>query len=239
MAKDRVTDSSTERRARFAEAFAHDEGLDSAALLLGDWDDAGLSVAQGRAELDRIAALVRARCQGHPGDAANAIVETLFTDLIFVGNHADYYDPKNSFLGQVLTRRVGIPISLCVLTLEIARRLDVPAAGIAFPGHFLMRLGGNIIDPFHSGITLDQYDLQARLALSIGPETQLTEAHLAAVDKRAIIHRMLMNLAGVYGKRGDLVSSLEVLERLAIVDPHNAKLANDLDAMRSRVDDVN
>ena len=116
----------TSRLARFTAAVdrpAAEIELDVAALYIGDWDDDAIDVARARAELDRIAGLVAPRVAGDlPWSGARAIALTLFTDLGYRGNSADYYDPRNSFLSQVMARRTGIPITLSVLYLEVARR---------------------------------------------------------------------------------------------------------------------
>src|SRR5262245_7672889 len=126
-----------ERLARFRAAVdrpAEAIELDVAALTLGDWDGE-VDVAAARAELDAIAARVPA-----PRDHA-AISRTLYDDLGFHGNATDYYDPRNSFLADVLARRTGIPITLAVVFLEVARRVGLDARGVGFPGHFLVRVG--------------------------------------------------------------------------------------------------
>src|SRR5689334_13701420 len=88
--------------------------LDLAALYIGDWESE-VDVGSARAELDRIAGLAAARDDGEPWPASRALARTLFDDLGYRGNAADYYDPRNSFLGEVMTRRTGIPITLSVL----------------------------------------------------------------------------------------------------------------------------
>jgi regulator of sirC expression with transglutaminase-like and TPR domain len=211
--------------------------LDTAALSLGDWDG-DVDVAGGRAELDRIAALVLAATA--PGaDRADAMAATLFERLGFAGNTVEYFDPRNSFLGEVLARRTGIPITLSVVYLEVARRVGLPAHGVGFPGHFLVRIDRGVIDPFNGGIVLETPDLERLLEQTSGKDARLAEPHLATVTTPQILARMLLNLAGVYGRLGDLFRSLEVLERLALIDRDNPRLARDLEQLRARVGDLN
>jgi regulator of sirC expression with transglutaminase-like and TPR domain len=216
--------------------------LDLAALYIGDWEG-DVDVGSARAELDRIAGLAVPRDDGQPWPRARALAQTLFGDLGYRGNSADYYDPRNSFLGEVMTRRTGIPITLCVLYLEVARRAGVDARGIGFPGHFLVRVteadGELIVDPFSGGGALARPDLEALHKKMTGEDAVLDDQALAPVTKPQILARMLLNLAGVYGRNGDLFRSLEVLERLAVLDPDNPRLARDLEQLRSRVAGLN
>lgn len=214
--------------------------LDVAALSIGDWDG-DVDVAGARAELDRIAGLVRPRI-ARTG-TINALAETLFGDLGYRGNRADYYDPRNSFLAEVMTRRTGIPITLSVLYLEVARRLGVDARGVGFPGHFLVRVHDagteHLVDPFDGGAVLGPTELAELSERVAGKDTPLPDTALAAVTTPQILTRMLLNLAGIYGKAGNIFGSLEVMERLAVLDPANPRLARDLEKLRSTVAGLN
>lgn len=232
---------------RFAEAVAREgSALDHITLLLGDWDYPTLDVAQYRRQLDDIAVVVRQaveRLPLTPVARAQAISDVLFSQMRFRGNVEDYYDPRNSFLGQVLERRLGIPISLSVLFLEISRRVGVLAQGVNFPGHFLVRVADEdswrFLDAYDGGRLLSNAELSALLQRTAGPSATLEPSVLGAASKKQIVSRMLLNLAGIYGKQGDLVRSLSVLERLAILDPQNTKLARELSVLRTRVDNLN
>jgi regulator of sirC expression with transglutaminase-like and TPR domain len=235
------------RLARFTAAVdrpAAEIELDLAALYIGDWDDEAIDVTRARAELDRIAGLVAPRAADEvPWSGARAIALTLFTDLGYRGNSADYYDPRNSFLSQVMARRTGIPITLSVLYLEVARRAGIDARGVGFPGHFLVRVheAGDtlVVDPFNGGAALAPADLEALVKKIGGAEARLDDTLLAEASKPQILARMLLNLAGIYGKQGDLFRSLEVLERLHVLDRANPRLARDLEQLRSRVSALN
>lgn len=239
---------------RFAEVVQHDHDddieLDLAALLIGAWDYRDLDVARYRRTLDEIAAQAAAAIDAgasggvdRPAAAALALAKTLFGELGFRGNAADYYDPRNSFLAEVLDRRVGIPITLSVLYVEIARRVGVRARGVGFPGHFLVRVDGGaaplIIDPFAGGAELDRAGLESLHARFAGPDARFVDTMLAPSPKRQILARMLHNLGGIYGRAGDLFRSLEVLERLAALDPSNQDIDRELDRLRGQARSLN
>lgn len=234
---------------RFAEVIRPPETelrLDIAALLLGEWDEGEVDVPFYVRALDRLAEQAleaRDELQDRSFASARAVTRVLFVERGFRGNTEDYYDPRNSFLHQVLDRRVGIPISLSVLYLEVARRIGLTVSGVGFPGHFLIRAHDGdravVIDPFNGGAVLGKDDLQALLVRAVGPEAKLDPAHLAPVSKPAILTRMLVNLAGVYGKRGDLFRSLEVLERLHLLDAGNSKIERELEQLRRRCEELN
>ena len=232
--------------ARFAEVVSREDiPLDQAALLLGAWDHPLRDIDSYRDQLDEIASTASldvSRAAGGIG-RARAISDHLFDRLGFSGNAYDYYDPRNSFLTDVIDRRVGIPISLSVLYLEVARRVGVLAQGVNFPGHFLVRVAVEdawlFLDPFSAGRALTPADLEALLRKTTTPDAVLEPSVIAAATKRQIIARMLVNLAGIYGRTGDLPRSLDVLERLAILEPSNPRIARDLTQLRTRVDCLN
>jgi regulator of sirC expression with transglutaminase-like and TPR domain len=231
---------------RFIEVVAREDfPLDYAALLIGAWDHPERNVDTYRSQLDSIAGFAApevARANGGIG-RARAISDCLFERLGFCGNTDDYYDPRNSFLADVLDRRTGIPISLSVLYLEVARRVGVLAQGVNFPGHFLVRVAIEdawlFVDPFAGGRALTPADLEALLKKTTTPDAVLEPSVIAAASKRQILSRMLVNLAGIYGRQGDLVRSLDVLERLAVLEPSNPRIIKDLAQLRERVDGLN
>src|ERR1051325_2401403 len=192
---------------RFAEIVARDDfPLDHAALLIGAWDYPERDLAGYRDRLDAIASCAEpggARAPGGIG-RARAISDCLFDRLGFHGNTGDYYDPRNSFLCDVLDRRCGIPISLSVLYLEVARRVGVLAQGVNFPGHFLVRAATEaawlFIDPYSGGPDRrgrerPPSDLESLLRKTTTPTAVLEPSVIAAASKRQIVARMLVNLA--------------------------------------------
>jgi regulator of sirC expression with transglutaminase-like and TPR domain len=147
----------------------------------------------------------------------------------FRGNAVDYYDPGNSFLNVVLDRRVGLPITLCVVYLEVARRLGAPLRGVALPAHFVMKWplsskqGGDIfVDAFASAELLDAAGckkLVARVAEASGASLAFEPKWTSAVGPRAILTRILTNLKMLYLQRGETRLALEVVERLILLRP--------------------
>jgi regulator of sirC expression with transglutaminase-like and TPR domain len=231
---------------RFIETVAREDfPLDYAALLIGAWDYPQRDVDTYREQLDSIASFAAPEVERASSGIgrARAISDCLFERLGFCGNTDDYYDPRNSFLADVLDRRTGIPISLSVLYLEVARRVGVLAQGVNFPGHFLVRVAIEdawlFVDPFTGGRALTPADLEALLKKTTTPDAVLEPSVIAAASKRQILSRMLVNLAGIYGRQGDLVRSLDVLERLAVLEPSNPRIVKDLAQLRERVDGLN
>jgi regulator of sirC expression with transglutaminase-like and TPR domain len=227
---------------RFSEVVARDDfALDHAALLIGAWDYPERDLEAYRDMLDAIADRIGpdvARATNGIG-RARAISDWLFDRLGYTGNMDDYYDPRNSFLCDVIDRRIGIPISLSVLYLEVSRRVGVLAQGVNFPGHFLVRVAIEdawlFVDPYSRGRVLTPADLEQLLRKTTTPTAVLEPSVIAAASKRQIVARMLVNLAGIYGRNGDLPRSLDVLERLAVLEPSNPRIARDLTQLRERV----
>lgn len=145
----------------------------------------------------------------------------LFEDLGFSGEALDYYDPRNSYLSDVLDRRRGIPISLSLLYVHLARSVDLPAEGISFPGHFLVRMpvedGLIVLDPYHRGRSLGTEELRQRAWSAQAGERPDDEALIDLLepsDNRGIIARMLRNLKSIYVDREDWDRALRVADRL-------------------------
>jgi regulator of sirC expression with transglutaminase-like and TPR domain len=181
----------------------------------------------------------------------SALSEYLYDSCGFRGNQADYYDPRNSFLNDVLDRRLGVPITLSVVYIEVARRLGVRARGVGFPGHFLVRVEDDtrsesvIVDPFGRGGVLDKADLEKLLQRQDGSKPELSFSMLAPAPTRHILARMLMNLRAIYAIRGDYPRLLLVLDRLIDLIPDVANELRDrgllwakLGAPRAAIDDL-
>ena len=221
---------------RFAELMARDEAeidLARACLLLAQDAYPGLDVEGYLGEIERFAARLRGRLQGGRG-AEERVVELnqfLFDELGFHGNARDYYDPRNSYLNEVLDRRTGIPLTLSVLYLEVGRRIGLALEGVSFPGHFLVRLPlrGSmlVLDPFSGGEPQSETDLRARLrrvvpAGATGPvplEELPLDQFLEPAGKRQILARLLRNLKGIYREADKPERLLEVLNRMLMVAP--------------------
>jgi regulator of sirC expression with transglutaminase-like and TPR domain len=150
----------------------------------------------------------------------------LFEELGFGGNNDAYSDPRNSYLNDVFDRKLGIPITLAVVQMEIARRLDVPLDGISFPGHFLVRLpvddGILVMDPFNKGRSLSVDELRDRISSHFGgqsPDDGELLHILAPASHRAILLRMLRNLKALYVDRDDWERVARSSDRLLKIAP--------------------
>jgi len=192
--------------------------LDQACLLVSAHADPELPPARGLEELDRLADT----CRNPTLDALRA---HLFDDLGFSGNRTEYYDPRNSLLHEVLARRTGIPITLAVVVMEVGRRVGVPVAGVGMPGHFLLRDKVDptvFVDPF-DGQPLDAAACEERYRALRGPDAAFDPAFLEPVGPRAIVRRVLTNLALVYSRRRNRASLTWVLNLLAFLPDASAR----------------
>jgi regulator of sirC expression with transglutaminase-like and TPR domain len=174
--------------------------LDLATLLFAAHATPSLDVTARMQELDALA-------ESCPDTSVDGLLDHLFVKLGFTGNRDDYDDPRNSLLDQVLDRRLGIPITLSVLTIEVGRRLGLRLHGVGMPGHFLVgEPGGRFVDPFEGGRQLDVDGCRDQFHQVLGSDAPWHERYLAPVGKRAILVRMLSNLRQLYAAEGDLLS---------------------------------
>ena len=164
-----------------------------------------------------------------------AINQHLFEEVGYRGDRDEYYDPRNSYLNEVFERRLGNPISLALVQMEVARRLGVPLDGVSFPGHFLVRLpvddGVLVMDPFNRGRPLDEDELRRRARPHLGgeaPDDHALGQILHPASHRAILMRMLRNLHGVYTDRDDWERAARSADRILRLAPDNN------DALRDR-----
>src|SRR6266404_3700930 len=156
-----------------------------------------------------------------PDDYARvmALNEYLFGELRFVGNSVTYEDPRNSFLNEVLDRRTGIPITLAMVYMEVDRRAGLHVEGVNFPGHFLVRCQGQIIDTFHGGAILSEDACRVLLRRHEGEDATL-EPHLTGqATKRQILARMLVNLKQNYVQMNSFPQAKDITEVLLAIDP--------------------
>jgi regulator of sirC expression with transglutaminase-like and TPR domain len=180
------------------------------------------------ARLDSMAAEVRkvtGVCQ-EPHRLIAGLNEHLFRQLGFRGNSADYYDPKNSFLNEVLDRRMGIPITLSTVYLEVGRRIGLSLHGVGMPGHFLVKYVGPseeiVIDPFGGGGIVAPPDCQRILDRISDGKVRFDPRMLSIVGTRQILARTLTNLKAIYFNQEEYGKALSIVERLLILYPHNA-----------------
>lgn len=166
------------------------------------------------------------------GARVDAINRYLFGELDFEGNREQYDDPRNSCLNEVMDRKKGIPITMALLYIEIARRAGVRAEGVNFPGHFLVRAmhdlhtdnpsEGLIVDPFHGGAILNEAECRQLLNRHMGEDAAFEPALLARATRRQILARMLLNLKRVYVRLHSFPQARDVTELLLAVDPSAA-----------------
>ena len=164
-----------------------------------------------------------------------AINRHLFDELGYAGDSEHYYDPRNSYINEVFDRRLGNPISLALVQIEVARRLGVPLDGVSFPGHFLVRLpvddGVLVMDPFNRGRPLDEDELRQRARPHLNgeaPDDRALFQILNPATHRAILMRVLRNLHGVYAERDDWERASRSADRMLRLSPDNG------DALRDR-----
>ena len=203
--------------------------LAAGALAVSGLFQQALASAETLASLERLASEAGNRVlpQTDLFDKVRALNDFLFEEHGFAGNQDDFYDPRNSFLDQVLSRRLGIPITLAVLYVEIAGRLGLPAYGVGFPGHFLVRIGRGdtalMLDVYAGGVALPESELDQRLADLYGQGTLRIQSHpalLRPATKREILVRMLRNLTGIYRDRGERINRLAALTASLTLAPN-------------------
>lgn len=206
--------------------------LAEAALAIAAEEYTDLDIAGYLARLDEMGATLRRRLRPDisTGDSIRLLNHYLFEELGFSGNTENYYDPRNSFLNEVIERRLGIPITLSVIYIEVGRRIGLPLHGVSFPAHFLVkcvvREGAILLDPYSKGISLGLDDLVQRLKAwrgGIEPNSEMVKNMLASAGSREILARILRNLRGIYLKSGELTKALNASDRIVTLDPQSAE----------------
>lgn len=175
--------------------------------------------------LERFAQIIAGRIApgAAPEEAVEEVNRYLFDQLGFHGNRHDYYDPRNSFLNEVMDRRTGIPITLSVVYIEVARRLALPIYGVGLPSHFVLKYDDRVrvffIDPFHGGRILDRASCRETVEEIQGREVELLDTHFAAVGKREIVLRICNNLRAIYLAARQHRKALAVVEAALALAP--------------------
>jgi regulator of sirC expression with transglutaminase-like and TPR domain len=217
-----------------------DLGRAALTIALADYPD--LDIANYLRRIDELAVEVSQRC-GADADVFRSIAAlnyVLFKEQGFHGNRDDYYDPKNSFLNDVIDRKRGLPITLSILYIEVGQRIGLAIEGVGFPGHFLVKTKSQgeeiVIDPFNAGDVKSNEELQAMLDQIYGGKVRLDREFLAALPKKQILKRMLGNLKAIYGRADELVKMLAVLDRLIILDPGAVEEVRDRGAVYLRLE---
>ena len=180
-------------------------------------------------QLDDLAAAVRPRLypQASPEAAVTELAGYLFGECGFRGNQEEYYDPRNSYLNDVLERRTGIPITLSVVLIETGARLGLGIEGVGFPGHFLVRVAGSrgplLLDPFYGGRPIGERELLARYRTFVGSDAPaLPPDALATTGTPAILTRMLRNLLRAYLDQKHHAPALAAADLLLVLVPDSA-----------------
>jgi regulator of sirC expression with transglutaminase-like and TPR domain len=212
--------------------------LAEAALWIAADDLPGVDPTAYLARLDGLAERVRENSGEAHEDRAErcaALSYVLFHEEGYAGNLADYQDPRNSYLNEVMDRRVGLPITLSVIFLEVAQRVGLQAHGLNFPGHFLVAVhqaeGLVVLDPFHRGAVLTAEALRERWSKATRRAAPSLKRLLAPADRLQIVVRILNNLKLVYLQRDEVPRAIATVEKMVLVHPLGAEQHRDLGAL--------
>jgi regulator of sirC expression with transglutaminase-like and TPR domain len=210
------------------------------ALLLASDEYSDLDVAECLDWIDQFAADVSPRLIGDLRERTASLAAFLFEEQGFGGNERDYYDPRNSYLNDVLERRLGIPITLSVLAMAVGARAGIEVVGVGLPGHFIAKAVDDdeevLFDPFHGGQLLELEDCTRLVETVTGQSFDLTAEALEPVLLGAFVARMLTNLKGIYLKREDFHRAVRTMERLLILAPDDVIQRRDLGVALVRAD---
>ena len=215
-----------EVRERFALLMAQDPqtiSLDEAALLVAAEEYPRLDIAAHQERLDEMARALADRVarELEPRRLAQVLSDHLFGHLGFRGNVGDYYDPRNSYLNEVLDRRVGIPITLSIVYVTVGTRLGLPVAGVSFPGHFIVAYQASpqplFLDAFNEGRLLAESDFRLLSLEQFGPGTEVDPEVLRPATPQEVIARLLRNLKHIYVTREDFPRAVRCSERMLLV----------------------
>jgi regulator of sirC expression with transglutaminase-like and TPR domain len=231
---------------RFAQLLTREQfSLAEACLLLAQDEYPDIDVSRSLGQLDIMAATVRGRVarDAFPEQRIAALNHHLFEELQFSGNVDAYYDPRNSYLNEVLDRRTGIPITLSIVYLEVGRRVGLRLQGVSFPGHFLVKLrvrrGQLVLDPFSGGEPQSASALRSRL-VQLMPRARASEIDLDDVlepaSSRQIVARVLRNLKAIYLEAENYPRALAVMNRMLLTVPESAEELRDRGLVYEKLD---
>jgi len=221
-----------------------DDAIDLAegAFLIARDEYPALDISACRAQIDAMGDEVRPRVAeagSNPFAIIDALGMYLFRELGFRGNTEDYFDPRNSYLNDVLERRRGIPITLSIVYMAVAARAGVRVEGVGFPGHFLVRYADGerrvLIDPYHAGAVLLPDDCRRRLKTTFGRAMPLEDRYFATASSRQILVRVLGNLKHIYWKRRDHARTLRVIDRVLALKPGDPQSIRDRGVVHLRL----
>lgn len=231
----RTSDHRSTARRRLSELLATPEPFDlpEASFLVAAEEYPNLDIEQSLERVRLIAAEGARRVYAlqNPFARLDGIREYLFEEMGFRGNEEDYNDPRNSYLNEVLDRRLGIPLTLSILFVEVARAARFEALGVGLPGHFVTRVTYGdrtiFVDPYHGGRVITQDDCADLVRRTTGRISLFRPDMLEGVDERAMLARMLLNLKHIYLKREDFGRALSMVERLLLITPDDSSEIRD------------
>ncbi len=214
----------------------HDINLAEAALMLARIEYPALNIDDYLSKIQDIAEEINNRLpdKANAADILKQLNHVLFFEKGYEGNTSSYYDPRNSFLNDVIERKLGIPISLSILYIELGKALGLPLSGVSFPGHFLVKLeisdGAIVLDPYFGGISLDEEDIEERLRDYYGPNTSKSRSNgvLASSSNKDIILRVMRNLRNIYIEENNGIKALPLADLMVEIDDDR------LDALKAR-----
>lgn len=234
----------SEARRRFAayiERPAADMRLAEGALLIALEAYPDLDVDACLRRLDAMAETVSGNLgmELEPRRIVSRLNACLFKEHGLRGNRKEYYDPRNSFLNEVLDRKAGIPITLSIIYIDVGRSAGLPVSGVGLPGHFIVRYGAHpepfYVDPFHTGKFLSAADCAARVKEIYGRDLPWQDAFLEPVDDLRILSRVLNNLKVIYVRKGNHELALGAVERLVMLQPDEPSEIRDRGLLRAQL----
>lgn len=208
-----------------------DEKIDliRSALVIARTEYPVLDIEEYAGRIERLSRRAAALAAGLGGPGIRAALnQVMFEEANLRGNREDYYDPRNSFLNDVLDRGLGIPITLSILYMEVAKRVGFLLAGVGMPGHFLLKHYGDdgqetLIDCFNRGDILSRQDCQSRLDEIYSGEMAMRPEFLHPISRRQILTRMLNNLKTVYLSTRNFRKALVIADLILVIHPRSAE----------------
>ncbi|WP_187148958.1 SirB1 family protein [Candidatus Korobacter versatilis] len=224
------TRSVTEEFIALVRAEIEDDRIDllHASLTIARTEYPNLDIRNYVTRVEALASKVRSRLSPEAStiETVNTLNHVMFHEMNFRGNREDYYDPRNSFLNDVIERRLGIPITMSVLYMEVARRVGLPLVGVGMPGHFLLKVydveGRQIlIDPFNNGSMLNASECEQRMKEIYAGEVRFKPEFLLPVSRRQILTRMLNNLRHIYMTVRQFRKTLAIVDLVVAIYPRS------------------
>ena len=223
-----------------------DERVDllRAALTFARIEDLQLDIDRYVRQVEELSRRAAAKVQDldDPAQIIAALNEVLFKEEMFRGNTVDYYNPRNSFLNDVLDRRLGIPITLALVYMEVARRMGFPLFGVGMPGHFLLKhydVDGRaiLIDAFERGSIVTEEDCRQKLDAIYSGQLALQPEFLLPVTRRQMLTRMLNNLRSIYLAQRDFRRAVQVVDLVLVIYPRSPEDVKQRAVLRYNLND--